>query len=310
MTVYKHLFGPVPSRRLGLSLGVDLIPFKTCTLDCVYCECGKTTDLTLERKNYIPTKEICTELMSFIKERPELDYITFSGSGEPTLAKNIGEIIQYIKKTYPQYKLALLTNGTLLYLPDVRHEIKHCDLIKISLDAADLAGFQAVNRPHPQLNLSKILDGITAFSQLYEGSLWLELFIVPELNDQPETILQIKKVLEKIKFEKIQINSLDRPGTETWVKTENKENLEKIVELLKPLPAEIIAKQYVKTIPDRNQNIEEQIISTLNRRPCTAEDISKFSGKDLAETEKILEQMLKENKIKNASGPRGKYYQV
>jgi len=150
---FKHLFGPVPSRRLGISLGIDLVPYKTCTANCVYCECGKTTNLTIERKEYIPTDEILNELDVYLKQAPDLDYITFSGSGEPTLHSKIGEIINFLKKNYPQYKVAVLTNGTLLFHKELRDELKNADIIKPSLDAGSDEIFKKIKRPHENLNL-------------------------------------------------------------------------------------------------------------------------------------------------------------
>jgi len=169
VAIFKYLFGPVPSRRLGISLGVDLIPFKTCTLDCIYCECGCTTDLTLERKIYVPTQEIIAELKQFLAAQPKLDYISFAGSGEPTLASNLGEIIDFLKTNYPQYKVAVLTNGTLLYQPAVCNELGRCDLLKISLDAATGLVFEKINRPYPKFDLEKMLKGIIEFSQEYQS---------------------------------------------------------------------------------------------------------------------------------------------
>lgn len=240
MPVYKHLFGPVPSRRLGISLGIDVIPQKTCTLDCVYCECGCTTDLTLERKNYFPTQEITAELADFLNKKPKVDYLTFAGSGEPTLALNLGEIISFIKTNYPEYKLALLTNGTLLFLPEVRDQIKDCDLVKISIDSATPPVFQKINRFHKDLNVQKIIQGIQDFSREYKGRLWLEIFIVPGFNDQEPELQEIKKIINNINCEKIQLNSLDRPGAESWVKTPNPQDLQRVAAFLKPLPVEIV----------------------------------------------------------------------
>jgi len=127
---FKHLFGPVPSRRLGVSLGIDLVPYKTCTMDCIFCECGKTTNLTIDRKEYVPTAEILDELDAYLKQSPDLDYITFSGLGEPTLHSRIGEILNFLKQNYPRYKVAILTNGTLLFHKELRDEIKNTDIVK------------------------------------------------------------------------------------------------------------------------------------------------------------------------------------
>jgi len=157
---YKYLFGPVPSRRLGISLGVDLVPHKTCSLNCVYCECGRTTILTDERKEYVPTEMVLSELNHFLTTNPRLDFITFSGSGEPTLHSGLGNVIKFIKKNFPKYQVALLTNGTLFYSPNIREEVKQVDVILPSLDAASEEVFHKINRPVRGLKVQKVIDGL------------------------------------------------------------------------------------------------------------------------------------------------------
>ena len=305
---FKHLFGPVPSRRLGISLGIDLIPYKTCTLDCIYCECRKTTNLTIDRKEYIPTGEILNELNEYLKNSPELDYITFAGSGEPTLHSKIGEIINFIKQNYPQYKVAVLTNGTLFYEKELRDELKFADLIIPSLDAASDEVFKKINRPHENLNLSKIINGIAAFRKDFPGEIWIEVFIVPGINDTKNELQKIKKVIEKINPEKIQLNTLDRPGAESWVMPVKKEELEKIASFLN---AEIIAKfTSRKKIKSFKEDIEENIIKTLRRRPCTAEDISKLLGIHLNEVNKYVQALLESGKIREEKEDRGVFFRV
>ena len=156
---YKNLFGPVPSRRLGISLGVDLVPHKVCTFNCIYCEVGKTTKLTLERDEYIPFEDIKKELDDYLSRDPKLDFITFSGNGEPTLNSRIGDVIRYIKRDYPKYKLALITNGTLLYDPGVRKEVMDVDVLLPSLDAVSDIPYKKINRPVHGLNIDKITQG-------------------------------------------------------------------------------------------------------------------------------------------------------
>ena len=156
--MYNYLFGPVPSRRLGISLGVDLVPHKTCSLNCIYCECGRTTNLTIERKAYVPTETVLAELKTFLEPKPKLDYITFSGAGEPTLHSGIGEIVKFLKTNFPNYKIALLTNGTLFYQPELIKEVKSIDLILPSLDAASDLVFRKLNRPFPKLHIETMIE--------------------------------------------------------------------------------------------------------------------------------------------------------
>ncbi|MFA5929222.1 MAG: radical SAM protein [Candidatus Margulisiibacteriota bacterium] len=238
--MYKHIFGPVNSRRLGVSLGVDLLPAKTCDLDCVYCECGKTTKLTMQRQLFVSTKDVQAELDLFLASSPVLDHISFSGAGEPTLASNIGEIIQYIKTKYPQYKVAVLTNGTLLSQAALRQELMPADLVVPSIDAATASVFNKINRPVQGLKLEEVLSGLVNFSKEFKGQLWLEIFIVPGVNDTAEEITALKKLLSMIRPAKVQLNSLDRPGTVPETPKASLALLQKIQEDLKPLPVEIL----------------------------------------------------------------------
>ena len=309
---YKHIFGPVPSRRLGISLGVDLVPLKTCSLDCVYCECGKTTKLTTKRKEYVPQKEIIFELNHYLKRQPELDYITFSGSGEPTLHNGIGNIVKFIKKKYPQYTLALLTNTTLLGDKVLQKEIKDIDLILPSLDAVSDETFNKINRPEHSLNNKNIINGIIDFSKNYKGKIWLEIFIIPGLNDTEEELKLFKKILNEINPEMIQLNSIDRPSTETWVKKATKENLMRIKNYLSPsLPVEIIAKFDSGTrLIFEKENIENKILSIIYRRPCTIDDLVKISGLHLNELNKYIRILLENNIIEVSAQKRGNFYRI
>lgn len=306
---YKHLFGPVPSRRLGVSLGIDLIPFKTCTLNCVYCECGRTTNLTVERKEYAPTDEVIDELGEHLKSRPDLDFITFSGSGEPTLHSRIGEIINFLKQNYPQYKVAVLTNGSLFHLGELRGEVKNADLIMPSLDAASENVFKKINRPHGSLSCQKIISGLAELRREYPRKIWLETFIVPGLNDTKSELQLLKEAIQKINPDKVQLNTLDRPGTESWVVHAKKEELEEISSYLGN--AEITTKfASRRKIVSFSRDIEENILSTLKRRPCTAEDLSQVLGLHLNEITKYLQALLEIGKIETEKQERGIFFKI
>lgn len=242
-TGYKHLFGPVHSRRLGYSLGVDLIPFKTCPLDCVYCECGKTTELTMARKVYVPTAVVCAEIDDYIDKHPDLDVITFSGAGEPTLASNIGEVITHIKKKHPRYKVCVLTNAVLLSEAKVRQEIAQADIVIPSLDGVTPSVFEKVDRPHKDIKLQAIIDGLITFRQEFTGKLFVEIFFVPGINDTAEELQEFVKVLHKIKPDGVQINSLDRKGTESWVEPVSQESLDRIVAAFKDFSVQVYGKR-------------------------------------------------------------------
>lgn len=308
---YKHLFGPVPSRRLGLSLGVDLVPMKTCSLNCVYCECGRTTNLTIERKAYVNTNKVIEELKDYLTKSPEIDYITFSGSGEPTLCSGIGKIISFIKNNFSQYKLALLTNSTLLNDPTVQQDILNVDVILPSLDAVSEDIFKKINRPCNEIKSKDIINGLINFRNIFKGKILLEVFILPGINDHDEEIKLFKESLSLIKPDLIQLNSLDRPGTESWVTKSKEENLIKIKEYFDPLPVEIIAKFKKGTkITFEQENIENKILSVLYRRPCTLEDLTNTTGLNIHEINKYLIRLIEINSIEYSLEDRGKFYKI
>lgn len=223
------LFGPVQSRRLGYSLGIDLIKFKTCTLNCVFCECGKTTELSAQRAVFIPAEQVLRELAEFYAQNKPPDVLTFSGGGEPTLAANLGEIIREIKKTYPQ-KLCLLTNSTLLSDPQVQQEILPVDIIIPSLNAVSPDIFAKIDQPLAGLTPEKIMNGLLELKKLYKGQFLLEIFIVPGLNDTKTELTLLRDFSRKLKPDGIQLNSLDRTGTEKWVQPVSAENMQEIKE--------------------------------------------------------------------------------
>lgn len=304
---YKHLFGPVPSRRLGVSLGIDLIEHKTCNLDCVYCECGKTTNHTMERKEYVKADEVLDELRDYLKENPYLDFITFAGSGEPTLNSKIGYIIDEIKKM-TNTKIALITNGVNLNEEGIIDEIKKCDVIIPSLDALSEDVFQKINRPYKNLKIEEIKTGLLKLREKYEGDIYLEIFILDGINNTEDELFKFKEFIKKMKVEKIQLNSLDRPPVETWVKKADIEVLENIKKYFEMENVEIVTKyKDRKLIKSYNKDIEDLIMNMLEKRPCTIEDIGNISQKSKAEINKYLDVLEKEKKIKTEFGERGIY---
>ena len=212
----KYVFGPVPSRRLGFSLGVDLLPYKTCSFDCIYCELGPTTCRTLEPKDLFPPEAVLAELDDFLATTvQEIDYLTISGSGEPTLHPELGHLIRAIKKKYAQ-PLALITNGSLFFDPLILERVKEADLIIPSLDTVDPEAFQVINRPHPELRLAAIIEGLIHLGQLPGPRIWLEVLFLRGLNDQPAQIEALSRTIEKINPEKVQINTVVRPPVEAF----------------------------------------------------------------------------------------------
>ena len=296
---FSHLFGPVHSRRLGRSLGVDMVPFKTCTCNCVYCELGSATVSFAERREYVPAGELIDELQHFIAVSSQFDYVTFAGSGEPTLNTALGTVIRFIKKTYPFLKIALLTNSTLLHISDVREEILPCDLVLPSLDAVSEEIFHKINCPCPGLNAKQVVEGLIEFARIYKGQLWVEVFIVPDVNDSSAELELFREVLLKINPTRVQLNSLDRPGACSWVTTASSESLQKIASYFSPLPVEIISRKAIDTITTlpHPENCEGTIVHQLQRRPATLEEIAVMCSATINEVTIAVEALVKKRTL-------------
>jgi wyosine [tRNA(Phe)-imidazoG37] synthetase (radical SAM superfamily) len=307
--MYKHLFGPVPSRRLGISLGVDLVPKKVCTLDCVYCEVGKTNCLTLERKAYISLELLKTEIEEYFSHHEDPDYITFSGSGEPTLNSEIGNVLEYIKALKPTIPLAVLTNGTLFYDKKVRQAIVGADLVLPSLDAATSQTFEKINQPHPDLDINKYIEGLIAFREEFKKKIWLEIFILPAYNDDKAELTALREAVTKIKPDLVQLNTLDRPGNLPNLRGATRKELQNIIDFWKLDKVEIIA-SYSKNreLSSFNKDIESTIMQTISRRPCTLDDLSNILSLHPNEIMKYLAVLEAENKITKAHQERGIFY--
>jgi len=307
---YKYLFGPVASRRLGVSLGVDIVPHKTCSMDCVYCECGRTTDLTVKRREYVPARSVIRELSDFLGKKPELDYITFSGSGEPTLNSGIGRIISYLKKNFPAYKVALITNGSMFYDASVRGDALGADLVMPSLDAVSGVNLGRINRPFRGLEGWRIVDGLVRFRRMFKGEIWLEIFIVPGVNDSAGELKLLASAARKIRPDRIQINALDRPGTEKWVVPAGIEKLEKIAKYFGPA-AEVIAKPRPsgKKSP-RMKKTGSGVLSIIRRRPCTFDELLAATRLSAGELRKQIGVFLKDEKIFTELLPRGRFFRA
>ena len=308
--MYKYLFGPVPSRRLGMSLGVDLVPHKVCSLNCVYCECGRTTKLTTERKEYIPYDEVVQELSDYFKNNPNPDYITFSGSGEPTLNSRIGDVLHFIK-THSDVPVAVLTNGTLFYDKAVRKELLDADVVLPSLDAAEEKAFRKINRPWHKLNIPEYIRGLVDFRNEYKGKIWLEVLIIPGLNDNKENLVALKEAFLKIRPDEIQLNTLDRPGAVENIRAATRRELQEIVDFWNLPQVKIIAAApNRKKILSYRQDTESAILETIKRRPCTLEDLHKILGLHINEINKYLDVLEDEGKIRSVREKRGLFYKT
>ncbi len=308
--MYTHLFGPVPSRRLGMSLGIDLIPHKVCSLNCVYCECGATTSLTHERKEYVPVDEVYSELRDFFKNNPDPDYLTFSGAGEPTLHSHIGEVIGFVKKLRPAIPVAILTNGTLFGEKAVREELMQADLVLPSLDAATDEALRKLNRPRRELLVSGYIGGLIDFSREFKGEIWLEIFLLPGFNDDPQNLEALRAAAGKINPSRIQLNTLDRPGAVANLHPLPMDRLEEIVEFFGMDQVEIIAPpQERQEVKSYRSDLESAILETIARRPCTLADLEKILGLHINEINKYLGVLEEAGKVETIEEERGTFYQ-
>lgn len=303
----EHIFGPVLSRRLGFSLGVDLVTFKTCSLDCIYCQAGKTTHKTIERKSYVSLESVIPELKDALKQSQKIDYITLSGSGEPTLNLDLGRIITAIKQI-TDIPVAVLTNGTLLHLESVRDELMAADLVVPSLDAVSQEIFCEINKPHPHINVSQMISGLKSLREAFSGDIWLEIMLVKGLNDFPEEIKKLKDVISSIEFEKVQLNTTVRPAADKVIEPVTNEELASIKELLGER-CEVIAgfRENQHTI---DTNIPEKIISIISRRPLNLSEISDSLGIPKERTTKHVYLLEQQGRIESLTYGSESYYQL
>jgi len=291
----RYTYGPVASRRLGLSLGVDILPHKTCSLDCIYCQLGRTSDLTIERKSFFPREEILAEVVE-IAAQNNLDYITFSGSGEPTLNLDIGWLIRQIKEKTDR-KMAVLTNSSLLWMLEVREELMATDLVVPSLDAATEGVWRRLNRPHPDLEFDKVIEGLVTFANEYSGNLWVEILLVKGVNDSSEHIKALRRVLSRMRYTKIHLNTVVRPPSEGSAVALSYGELEEITKLL-PADTEAVLpfREKVKQISAHGE--AERILAAIARRPMTIKQIEQSLGIPQNRSKAALEVLIAEGKAK------------
>ncbi len=308
--MYKYLFGPVPSRRLGMSLGIDLVTHKICSMNCVYCESGLTTNLTIERKEYVPVDKVIKELKHFLLHNPSPDYLTFSGSGEPTLNSGIGRVLKFIKSNYP-IPIAVLTNGTLLSNKQVRTELLNADIVIPSLDAVSDSSFRKIDRAFHKINIKEYIQGLVDFRNEFSGKINLEVFILPGYNDNIYNLELLKKAFLRINPDTIQLNTLDRPGTIDNLRSASISELQSIANFWNLQNITIISSSInKKNIVSCREDLETAILETIRRRPCTREDIIIILGKQEKNINKYLVKLEKEHKITTIKQTRGLFYKA
>ncbi|HNQ34784.1 MAG TPA: radical SAM protein [bacterium] len=303
----KYLFGPVPSRRLGYSLGIDIVPAKTCTLNCVYCQLGPTPEVTLKRAPYLKTETLLAELSEFLKQPHRVDYLTFSGSGEPTLNSELGRMIRSAQKLTSK-PVAVITNGTLLYLEEVRRDLAAADLVLPSLDAVTPEAFVRVNRPHQGLTVDLVIQGLRDFGREYRGEIWLEVMLVKGLNDSPEELEKLRETLRTLRVDRVQLNTVVRPPAEAEVRPLSREELESVARFL-DCGAEIIV-EFAREESAGFQADRQRVLETLRRRPLSRRDLVQLTGLHEHEVVKILEGLLAARLITGERTGDREYYRA
>jgi wyosine [tRNA(Phe)-imidazoG37] synthetase (radical SAM superfamily) len=304
----KYTYGPVPSRRLGHSLGIDIIPHKNCSFDCIYCQLGKTINKTVVREEYAPVEPILDEVRTVLKSKVQIDYLTFSGSGEPTLHKRIGYLINELKKT-TEIPLAVLTNGSLLYMPDVRNDLRNADVVVPTLCTADQKVFQKIHRNHASLDIHKIIEGYIEFRMIYEGKIWLEVMLIKGINDGTDQIKDLKIVIDRINPDKIHLNTVVRPPSEEYVHPVSQEILQNIKRILGE-KCEIVVDFKPKTMPAEHTDQLNGIAAIIARRPITIDDLSRITGLHKNEILKYIQVLLKSGKIEKSRHDQKEYYRI
>ncbi len=294
---FQHVYGPVPSRRLGRSLGIDLVPFKTCTYDCIYCQLGRTTNKTLERKEYVTVEDVLTELKGKLSAGLAPDYISLADSGEPTLISGIGDLIDKIKDL-TDIPLAVLTNGSLLWMNEVQEALMVADLVLPSLEAGDDHLFQYINRPHQDISFERMVDGLDVFTKRFPGKVWLEVFLLAGMTGIPSEVKKIAALAKRIEAARVQLNTVSRPPAEEFAFPRAAEQMLALKGFF-PGEVDIISEneQDGAHVSAFAQARDVDILALLSRRPCTSADVASDLGMQVMEAVKHLDMLIADGKV-------------
>jgi len=305
---FRHVYGPVPSRRLGRSLGVDLVQHKICSYDCIYCQLGRTTNKTVERKEYVSIKNILEEVDRKLSEGDEPDYISLAGSGEPTLNSGIGDLITKIKHL-TDIPVAVLTNGSLLWDSEVRDALMAADLVVPSLDAGDERLFRYVNRPHKEISFETMVAGIAAFARRFPGEVWLEVLLLGGVTEIPAEAEKIAAAARRIRPARVQLGTATRPPAENFAFPVSSDRMVALKDRF-PAPVDIIGREEREGAQSGVSTYvrDEDIVALLARRPCSLTDVANGLGIHVQETIKHLEALIAAGKVKTAVAGRRSFY--
>jgi len=294
MITTNYVYGPVPSRRLGLSLGLNIIPRKTCTLNCIYCQCGRTTCMTITRQSFFPIDDILQEVRAAVKGK-RIDYLTFSGEGEPTLNKDIGKIIRLLKKEF-KIPVAVITNSTLLFDPEVRRDLYSADLVVPSLDAADPKTFRRLNRAHRTLKIEKILSGLKTFSRYFSGKIYLEIMLVKNINDSPEHLMELRRLAYEINPDRTHLNTVVRPPAEKFALPLSEDDLIQVQMLFGP-ETEIAQSPIPKRQKPFKGDPVKAILAIVQNRPVTEQDLIHSLGISEEKLKPLLSYLVRQKRL-------------
>jgi wyosine [tRNA(Phe)-imidazoG37] synthetase (radical SAM superfamily) len=288
----NYVFGPVPSRRLGQSLGIDTIPLKTCNWNCVYCQLGRTIPLTNIRQEYFPREEILAEVAPALAAHAPgaIDWVTFVGSGEPTLHQGIGWLIRQVK-TSTDLPVAVITNGALLYLPEVRAELAAADAILPTLDAGNAELYRQINRPHPDCTYDRLVEGLLALRAAYHGQLWVEVMLVRGLNDTDAALREIAAVLQRVQPDQVHINLPTRSPVETWVQPPDAEGLLRALGILGQI-ARVVHPAVGSFDLSGYDSVLDAVVSIITRHPMREDELRRALEKwSPGQVDTALEQL-------------------
>jgi len=301
------VYGPVPSRRLGRSLGVDLVPYKICSYDCIYCQIGRTPATAMERRPYVTTDKVLADVTARLNQGAAPDYITLGGSGEPTLNSNIGEIIRRLRSD-TDIAVTVLTNGSTLMLREVREELLAADVVLPSFDAPDAEVFRQINRPCPEITFEQMAEGMLQFREAYAGEIWVEIFLVAGLNTGDETVRGFKSWMDRIRPDRIHLNTAVRPTAESDVQRPSDALLMHIRDMLGER-AEIVVPYQGDAAGTGGETLREDLLNLLARRPCTLSDIASGLNTHPHEILKYLQPLVDEGEVDVRRMEAGTYYQ-
>lgn len=296
---YRYLFGPVRSRRLGLSLGIDLVPSKICSFNCPYCQIGPTTTQTLERREYVPGRAVLEEFDRWLAEGGRADCVTLAGSGEPTLHTGFGDVLRGVAERC-RLRRVLLSNGTLFGQPSVRDAAARADVVKGTLSAWDQASFEAVHRPHASLRFDAFVQGLGAMRAGFKGEYWLEVFLLPGINDHPEAVRRIAALAKRIAPDRIHLNTAIRPAADASVSAVASERLLELAGLFTPV-ADVAAGGRPGSGPagdSLSEGVAARLCASAERHPATAADMAAALGLDLGAVDSMLDTLVREGRLR------------